>query len=379
MSVATHYDTLKITHDAPPEIVRAAYKVLAQKYHPDHNVGDAEAVQMMQMVNEAYRILSNPEKRKEHDNWIKTQEPPKEAPKLTPKEQELQKNSDATAEQAKKWADWSAKMAATAKALRAKADKIAQDMKAAPESKRAAYESLFAREDAIAKEEEVKAKQAADKARQAAEIAKRNFFDKNAKPLTHYDALKIQPDAPPDIVRAAARTLQALYQSNGQEAELAELNALVTVLSDPKKKAEYDASIGAGKTPTPSKEQAPIRKETAREIQAKAIADKAEADAKALEAHADRLMQEEKATAEKAAKAAQDAQAKTQAQDAAKWKAWADKTAADNTEANTRALKAAERAAEARFKAQQAHQEVADAKREADEKAALWSGDKKGG
>lgn len=378
MSVATHYDTLKITHDAPPEVVRAAYKVLAHKYHPDHNIGDAEAVQMMQMVNEAYRILSHPDKRKEHDNWIKTQEPPKEAPKLTPKEQELQKNSDATAEQAKKWSDWAAKTAATAKIMRDKANKIAEDMKTAPENKRAAYETLYAREDAVAKEEEAKAKQAAEKAKQAADIAKRNYFNKDAKPVTHYDTLKVLPDAPPDVVRAAARTLQSLYQQNAQETELAGLNAVVAILSDPQKKAEYDASIGAA-TKTGKKEQAPVRKETAREIQAKAIADKAEAEAKALEAHADRLMQEERAASEKAAKAAADAQAKAQAQDAAKWKAWADKTAAENAEARARALKASERAAEARFKAQQAHKEVADAKREADEKAALWSGDKKGG
>ena len=35
--VRTHYDNLKVARNAPPEVIRAAYKALAQKYHPDRN------------------------------------------------------------------------------------------------------------------------------------------------------------------------------------------------------------------------------------------------------------------------------------------------------------------------------------------------------
>lgn len=63
---STHYDSLKVAPDAPPEVVRAAYKALAQKFHPDRNA-DPNATSMMVLVNDAYRVLSNPELRREYD------------------------------------------------------------------------------------------------------------------------------------------------------------------------------------------------------------------------------------------------------------------------------------------------------------------------
>jgi len=38
--VRTHYDNLKVARDAPHEVIRAAYKTLSQKYHPDRSQGD---------------------------------------------------------------------------------------------------------------------------------------------------------------------------------------------------------------------------------------------------------------------------------------------------------------------------------------------------
>nr|WP_318237941.1 DnaJ domain-containing protein [Cupriavidus sp. CV2] len=43
----THYDNLKISRDAPPEIIRATYKVLSQKHHPDRNNGSPESQRIM--------------------------------------------------------------------------------------------------------------------------------------------------------------------------------------------------------------------------------------------------------------------------------------------------------------------------------------------
>ncbi|GGE86055.1 J domain-containing protein [Massilia psychrophila] len=70
----THYDNLKVARAAPPEVIRAAYKALSQKYHPDKNPGDETAARIMAIVNTAYGILSEPARRKEHDEWIAAEE-----------------------------------------------------------------------------------------------------------------------------------------------------------------------------------------------------------------------------------------------------------------------------------------------------------------
>jgi DnaJ-class molecular chaperone len=66
----THYDNLKVARNAPPEVIRAAYKTLSQKYHPDRNPGSPEAIRVIQIINSAYEVLSDPVKRQEHDEWI---------------------------------------------------------------------------------------------------------------------------------------------------------------------------------------------------------------------------------------------------------------------------------------------------------------------
>jgi DnaJ-class molecular chaperone len=72
----THYDNLKIArHNASDTIIRAAYKALIQKYHPDKFDGSIqEALRITKIVNHSYEILINPEKRAKHDLWINEQE-----------------------------------------------------------------------------------------------------------------------------------------------------------------------------------------------------------------------------------------------------------------------------------------------------------------
>ncbi|QNA90725.1 J domain-containing protein [Massilia sp. Dwa41.01b] len=72
--IHTHYDNLKVARGAPQEVIRAAYKALSQKYHPDKNQGDEKAARIMAIVNTAYNILSDPVRRKEHDEWIAAEE-----------------------------------------------------------------------------------------------------------------------------------------------------------------------------------------------------------------------------------------------------------------------------------------------------------------
>ncbi len=68
--VHTHYDNLKIARDAPPEVIRAAYKALCHKFHPDRNGGSPRATQTFQLINSAYEVLSDPDRRQQHDVWI---------------------------------------------------------------------------------------------------------------------------------------------------------------------------------------------------------------------------------------------------------------------------------------------------------------------
>ncbi len=72
--IHTHYDNLKVSRMAPQEVIRAAYKALSQKYHPDKNPGDAKAARIMAILNSAYGTLSDAQRRKEHDEWIAAEE-----------------------------------------------------------------------------------------------------------------------------------------------------------------------------------------------------------------------------------------------------------------------------------------------------------------
>lgn len=78
--IHTHYDNLKVARDAPPEVIRAAYKTLSQKYHPDRHGNSPEAIRIIQIINSAYAVLSNPEKRREHDEWIQRSEAKEDRP-----------------------------------------------------------------------------------------------------------------------------------------------------------------------------------------------------------------------------------------------------------------------------------------------------------
>jgi DnaJ-class molecular chaperone len=72
--IHTHYDNLKVARNAPPEVIRAAYKTLSQKYHPDRNPGSPDAIRIIKMINLAYEVLSDSAKRQEHDEWIERTE-----------------------------------------------------------------------------------------------------------------------------------------------------------------------------------------------------------------------------------------------------------------------------------------------------------------
>ena len=61
------YAVLQVSPQADAEIIRAAYRNLMQRYHPDRNPGDLQAAEMAVRVSQAYEILSNPEKKAAYD------------------------------------------------------------------------------------------------------------------------------------------------------------------------------------------------------------------------------------------------------------------------------------------------------------------------
>lgn len=65
MEVRDYYETLQVTPEAEPEVIEAAYKRLAFKYHPDRNPGSADA--KMRDLNEAYETLRDPQRRQHYD------------------------------------------------------------------------------------------------------------------------------------------------------------------------------------------------------------------------------------------------------------------------------------------------------------------------
>ena len=64
-----YYEVLGVPKDADDAALKKAYRVLAKKYHPDANPGNAEAEQKFKEASEAYAVLSDPEKRRQYDQF----------------------------------------------------------------------------------------------------------------------------------------------------------------------------------------------------------------------------------------------------------------------------------------------------------------------
>jgi len=60
------YEILQVDPQAEPEVLEAAYRRLARKYHPDVS-GSAAAVERMKELNAAYEVLRDPGRRAEYD------------------------------------------------------------------------------------------------------------------------------------------------------------------------------------------------------------------------------------------------------------------------------------------------------------------------
>jgi len=63
------YEVLDVARDADKRAIKAAYRKLAVKYHPDRNPGDAEAEARFKEASAAYAVLSDPDKRARYDRF----------------------------------------------------------------------------------------------------------------------------------------------------------------------------------------------------------------------------------------------------------------------------------------------------------------------
>lgn len=67
-----YYQTLGVAKTASAAEIKKAYRQLALKYHPDKNQGDKAAEAKFKEINEAYAVLSDPEKKKQYDTYGST-------------------------------------------------------------------------------------------------------------------------------------------------------------------------------------------------------------------------------------------------------------------------------------------------------------------
>ena len=64
-----YYEVLGVDKGADDATIKSAYRKLAKKYHPDVNPGDKEAEKKFKEATEAYGVLSDPDKRRQYDQF----------------------------------------------------------------------------------------------------------------------------------------------------------------------------------------------------------------------------------------------------------------------------------------------------------------------
>src|SRR5438552_4775869 len=67
MEFRDYYKTLGVERNATEAAIKSAFRKLARKYHPDVNPNKKDAEKHFKEINEAYQVLSDPEKRKRYD------------------------------------------------------------------------------------------------------------------------------------------------------------------------------------------------------------------------------------------------------------------------------------------------------------------------
>ena len=66
------YEVLELPREASQDDIQQAHRKLIRKHHPDANPGDPSAEERFKEIQQAYELLSNPEKRQEYDKRFHT-------------------------------------------------------------------------------------------------------------------------------------------------------------------------------------------------------------------------------------------------------------------------------------------------------------------
>lgn len=80
MTSGDYYEILGVKRDASADDLKKAFRQKARKYHPDLNKGSKEAEEKFKEVNEAYQVLSDPQKKAQYDQVGHAEFKPGDAP-----------------------------------------------------------------------------------------------------------------------------------------------------------------------------------------------------------------------------------------------------------------------------------------------------------
>jgi curved DNA-binding protein CbpA len=80
----THYENLHVTEDAPDEVIRASYRALSLKHHPDTAGDKPQSKWKMQRINDSYAVLSDSQRKAAYDGELRRQRNPRPQPSKLP-------------------------------------------------------------------------------------------------------------------------------------------------------------------------------------------------------------------------------------------------------------------------------------------------------
>jgi DnaJ-class molecular chaperone len=77
MEFFNYYEILSVKETAEPGAIKSAFQSMAMKYHPDRVAEHLKkkSEDIFKTISEAYEVLSDPEKRKKYDEWLKKTKP----------------------------------------------------------------------------------------------------------------------------------------------------------------------------------------------------------------------------------------------------------------------------------------------------------------